>query len=47
MSGAEIELGQLGALVPQFLLSLIAYPILARMVSLLDRLRLLRVRRLG
>ena len=47
VSGAEIELGQLGALVPQFLLSLIAYPILARMVSLLDRLRLLRVRRLG
>ena len=47
VSGAEIELGQLGALVPQFLLSLIAYPILARMVSLLDRLRQLRVRRLG
>ena len=47
VSGAEIELSQLGALVPQFLLSLIAYPILARMVSLLDRLRLLRVRRLG
>ena len=47
VSGAEIELGQLGALIPQFLLSLIAYPILARMVSLLDRLRLLRVRRLG
>lgn len=47
VSGAEIELGQLGALLPQFLLSVIAYPILARMVSLLDRLRLLRVRRLG
>ena len=47
VSGAEIELGQLGALVPQFLLSLIAYPLWARMVSLLDRLRLLRVRRLG
>ena len=47
VSGAEIELGQLGALIPQFLLSLIAYPILARMVSLLVRLRLLRVRRLG
>ena len=47
VSGAEIEVVQLGALVPQFLLSMIAYPILARMVSLLDRLRLLRVRRLG
>ena len=47
VSGAEIEFGQLGALAPQFLLSIIAYPILARMVSLLDRLRLLRVRRLG
>jgi rod shape-determining protein MreD len=46
VSGAEIEPGQLGALLPQFLLSMIAYPILARMVSLLDRLRLLRVRRL-
>ena len=47
VSGAEIQLRQLGALLPQFLLSLIAYPILARMVSLLDRLRLLRIRRLG
>lgn len=47
ISGASIGLGQLGALGPQFLLSVIAYPILARMVSLLDRLRLLRVRRLG
>ena len=47
VSGAKLELPQLVALLPQFLLSLIAYPILARMVSLLDRLRLLRVRRLG
>lgn len=47
VSGAQIELRQLGALLPQFLLSMIAYPILARMVFLLDRLRLLRVRRLG
>lgn len=47
VSGAKLELSQLVALIPQFLLSLIAYPILARMVSLLDRLRLLRVRRLG
>ena len=47
VSGASIGLGSLGALVPQFLLSVIAYPIMARMVSLLDRLRLLRIRRLG
>jgi rod shape-determining protein MreD len=47
VSGARLELPKLVALLPQFLLSLIAYPILARMVSLLDRLRLLRVRRLG
>ena len=47
ISGADIGLRQLGALGPQFLLSVIAYPIIARMVSLLDRLRLLRVRRLG
>jgi rod shape-determining protein MreD len=46
VSGASIALAQLVALGPQFLLSIIAYPILARMVSLLDRLRLLRVRRL-
>jgi rod shape-determining protein MreD len=46
VSGASIALAQLAALGPQFLLSIIAYPILARMVSLLDRLRLLRVRRL-
>lgn len=47
ISGASIDIRQLGALGPQFLLSVIAYPIIARMVSLLDRLRLLRVRRLG
>lgn len=47
VSGAAMDFGQFGALGPQFLLSVIAYPIIARMVSLLDRLRLLRVRRLG
>ena len=47
VSGASVGPTQLGVLVPQFLLSVLAYPILARMVSLLDRLRLLRVRRLG
>lgn len=46
-SGANISAAQLAALLPQFLLSLLAYPIVARMVSQLDRLRLLRVRRLS
>ena len=46
-SGASISSYQLVALLPQFLLSVLAYPIIARMVSQLDRLRLLRVRRLG
>jgi rod shape-determining protein MreD len=46
VSGASAGLVQLAALIPQFLFSVLAYPILARMVSLLDRLRLLRIRRL-
>lgn len=47
VSGASIGFRHLAALGPQFLLSVITYPITTRMVSLLDRLRLLRVRRLG
>lgn len=35
------------ALIPQFLLSIVIFPVIARIVSLLDRLRLLRVRRLA
>ena len=46
-SGAAISVTQLAALLPQFLLSVLAYPIIARMVSQLDRLRLFRVRRIG
>ena len=46
-SGARIDMPQLTALLPQLLLSVLTFPIIARMVSLLDRLRLLRVRRLG
>ena len=46
-SGARIDVPQLTALLPQLLLSVLTFPIIARMVSLLDRLRLLRVRRLG
>ncbi|GAA5058443.1 hypothetical protein GCM10023208_24950 [Erythrobacter westpacificensis] len=46
-SGASIGVRQLALLVPQLLLSVIAFPIIAKMVSLLDRLRLTRVRRIG
>ena len=46
-SGARVDMSQLTALLPQLLLSVLTFPIIARMVSLLDRLRLLRVRRLG
>ena len=47
VSGAQIQGQQLGMLVPQFLLSVISFPIISRMVALLDRLRLLRIRRVG
>lgn len=43
-SGAPITLPMLAMLVPQFLLSALIYPILARMVAGLDRLRLTRFR---
>lgn len=46
-SGAELKTPLLTALGPQLLLSVLAFPIIARMVSLLDRLRLLRIRRVG
>ena len=46
-SGAQLGAPLFGALVPQALLSLMIYPILARIVSALDRFRLLRVRVLG
>ncbi len=47
ISGAFPHETELVALVPQFLLSMVAFPVIARIVSLLDRLRLLRVRRLA
>ncbi len=46
-SGASIGIGHLALLVPQLLLSVIAFPIVAKMVSLLDKVRLTRVRRIG
>ncbi|WP_338445864.1 rod shape-determining protein MreD [Pelagerythrobacter marensis] len=44
LSGASPGTPLLGALMPQILLSLLVYPIIARMVSALDRFRLLRIR---
>ncbi len=47
VSGADVSLIHLGVVLPQILLSILAFPIIASMVALLDRLRLLRIRRLG
>ena len=47
VSGAKITLPQLQVIGPQVLLSIIAFPIISRMAALLDRLRLMRVKRLG
>ncbi len=47
LSGAEIGLPGLIALGPQLLLSILLFPIIARMVARLDRLRLKRVRVVG
>lgn len=47
VSGAPIKPPMLAVLVPQFLLSVLIYPILARMVAVLDRLRLTRFRTIG
>lgn len=47
VSGAALTLVQLVVIVPQLLLSIALFPIIARMVGMLDRLRLMRLRRLG
>jgi rod shape-determining protein MreD len=46
-SGAPLTLVQLAASTPQLLLSIVLFPIVARIVAMLDRLRLMRVRRIG
>ena len=46
VSGAHLAPVQLAVIVPQLLLSVVLYPVIARFVALLDRLRLTRVRRL-
>ena len=47
VSGADLDTFQFQFLIPQVLLSLVTFPIIAGMVSLLDRLRLKRVRKIG
>ena len=46
LSGAELTLVQLAVIAPQILLSVVLFPIIARTVAMLDRLRLMRVRRI-
>ncbi|MXO64543.1 rod shape-determining protein MreD [Altericroceibacterium endophyticum] len=46
-SGAIPGHVQLTVIVPQILLSLVLFPVIARMVSVFDRFRLMRVRRVG
>lgn len=47
VSGASINLSAVSVILPQLLLSIALFPIIARMVALLDRLRLMRIRRLA
>jgi rod shape-determining protein MreD len=47
VSGAHADRELIAALVPQFALSVVMFPIVARLVAVLDRARLTRVRRLG
>ncbi|MEO5706977.1 MAG: rod shape-determining protein MreD [Alteraurantiacibacter sp.] len=46
VSGAQLTLVQLRVLIPQTLLSVLLFPVMASLVALLDRLRLLHVRRI-
>jgi len=47
LSGAELTFVQLRVILPQLVLSIVLFPVVARLVARLDRLRLMRVRRLG
>ena len=46
LSGAETTVVQLRVIAPQLLLSIVLFPIIARVVAMLDRFRLMRVRRI-
>ena len=47
LSGAPFDFVQLSVIVPQLLLSIVLFPVVARLVAQLDRLRLKRVRRIN
>jgi rod shape-determining protein MreD len=47
LSGSELTFVQLSVILPQLLLSIVLFPLVARLVAQLDRLRLMRVRRIG
>ena len=47
LSGSALTLVQLTVILPQLLLSIVLFPVVARLVAQLDRLRLKRVRRIG
>jgi rod shape-determining protein MreD len=47
LSGGVDTFVQLAVIVPMLVVSIVLYPIVARLVALLDRLRLMRVRRLA
>jgi len=47
VSGAELTLIQLRVILPQLMISIVLFPLISRLVSLLDRVRLLRVRRVA
>jgi rod shape-determining protein MreD len=46
LSGAEPTVVQLSVIAPQIIISLMLFPIVARLVAMLDRFRLTRVRRI-
>ncbi|KRA83388.1 rod shape-determining protein MreD [Altererythrobacter sp. Root672] len=47
VSGAKLTMVQLTVIAPQLLISIMLFPVVARLVALLDRLRLMRVRRIA
>ena len=47
LSGSELTFVQLAVILPQLLLSIVLFPLVARLVAKLDRLRLMRVIRIG
>ncbi|HEU4649872.1 MAG TPA: rod shape-determining protein MreD [Croceibacterium sp.] len=46
LSGAQLTPIQLGVIAPQVVLSIVLFPIIARIVAMADRFRLMRVRRI-